>query len=115
MYSLRGMKRHVLIQRKAKKKAPKPRVTPAHKEILDRGKAIADQALGRLLDAVEKDPEAVVAGAEKALNSIGRIAAAAGELKRWAKENPEEAREKLREAVLKGIASVAKQRREERG
>lgn len=110
MYCLVLVRHHTLLRKKAPRR-PKPSPAPRRSKILDQGRALADEALGKLLDAVEKDPEAVVAGAERALNSLGRIAAAAGDLRKWARENPEEAKAKIREAVVKGIQEAAKRRR----
>jgi cell division inhibitor SulA len=90
---------------------PRNEAPPKQQDWLGRGKAIADEALDRLLDAIDKDPEAVVKGAERAMSSLGRIAVAAGDLRKWAKENPEEAKAKLREAALEGLQQALKARR----
>lgn len=125
MYYPSPMKRLVTLKkhRRGKKKLPRATSKPelvekkpappkpsVYRELLERGKLLADRALGKVLDTVEKDPEAAVRGAERAAESLGRIAVATGELRRWARENPEEARQQLRDAVLRGIAQAAKKK-----
>jgi hypothetical protein len=118
------MKKHAVLRKRRRTgkklpRAPKAVVAPPpaakpsfQRELLEKGKAIADQALDRLVVAIEKDPEAVIQGAERALGSLSRIAMATEELRKWARENPEEARRRLREAVLQGIAKATKKKTE---
>lgn len=84
---------------------------PKRSKVLTKGKEVVDQAVDRMLDAIEKDPEAVAAGVERFVMGLGKISQSIGQLRQWAQENPEEAKAKVREAVLKGIQDYAKKRK----
>lgn len=107
-------RRHRL--RKSPKKPPAPPAPPARpsQAFAARGKAVAAKAVEGLLDALERDPEAVARGAERAFESALKISQALKDLQRWAKENPDKARDKIRQAVLDGISTAAAEAKKKR-